>query len=180
MQTVKELQVALKRAGLYAGKVDGIAGLLTFAGLLEFGRGEGRLPPWLVQAGLDLGVSEIAGARHNPRIVLAHRRAGLDPADQTDETAWCGSIMGLWVGEVGNAPPKGFASAKAWESWGTKRSVPVMGSVLTYKRTGGSGRHVCLCAGVVDGNVWVIGGNQGNRVSLVCRGTEKPAAVRWP
>ncbi len=54
--------------------------------------------------------------------------------------------------------------ALSWSNWGNPVSEPMLGDILTFKRTGGG--HVGIYVGEDLTHYHVLGGNQGNSVSV--------------
>lgn len=110
------------------------------------------------------GVSELPGLDHNnPRIVEYHATTGLKAHD--DETPWCSSFVNFCIEQAGGVGTKSAAAA-SWLTWGRpvdSRDV-LLGDVAVLSRVGG--HHVGFPIGIVGGTVLLLGGNQGNRVSV--------------
>lgn len=180
-QVTAAFQNDLKASNHYSGPIDGDFGPMTLQAAIEV-FSPPIIPPWVSIAQKDLGLSEIKGKLHNPRIVKAHKVAGLPEEYWNDETAWCGSILGLWMKESGTTPPKGSASAASWRTFGTKSKMLHFGDVLLFHREGGSGYHVCLCVGWhsymgVD-FVFHLGGNQSDKVCVQSKPKTSIAEIR--
>jgi uncharacterized protein (TIGR02594 family) len=134
-------------------------------------------PVWLTVARRDIGLAEIPGKQHAPRIVTWLKQLGAWWSD--DETPWCGVALAAWMRESGIALPKHWYRAKAWLDWGTALNVPVLGCVVVFERTGGG--HVGLVVGYDrTNNLLVLGGNQNNRVSIAAFSRARVAGYRWP
>jgi uncharacterized protein (TIGR02594 family) len=117
-------------------------------------------------AAKDLGLSEIPGPASHPRIRLAIDMAA-DWLDEDDsKTAWCGCIMGLWCFELDLGVPAARYRAASWLNWGMSVSLAQArkGDVVIFARKGGN--HVALFDRKEGRNVYVLGGNQSNRVSV--------------
>ncbi len=54
--------------------------------------------------------------------------------------------------------------ALSWANWGFEAKEPMLGDVLTFKRNGGG--HVGIYVGEDETHFHVLGGNQGNAVSV--------------
>ena len=137
----------------------------------------------------DLGVSELAGSDHHPRIVEAHRTTTLPPRAHRDEVPWCSSMVNLWQLEAGN-PGTNNALARSWARWGVK-SQGEAGDVCLLKRlkrrsdrrTGSrTGYHVGIFLNMSRGHVVMISGNTDNRVGIDTfhRGRWRTVAFRAP
>jgi uncharacterized protein (TIGR02594 family) len=117
-------------------------------------------------AAKDLGLSEIPGPASHPRIRLAIDMAA-DWLDEDDsKTAWCGCIMGLWCFELDLGVPAARYRAASWLNWGMNISLAHArkGDVVIFARSGGN--HVALFDRQEGGKVYVLGGNQSNKVSV--------------
>lgn len=126
----------------------------------------------------ELGVREIPGPDSNPRIIEYWR--GIGTFD--DETAWC-SAFANWVCREAGFEGTGKPNARSWATWG----VPVelanikIGDTLVFYRGDRNGwqGHVGFFAGHDDaGNLLVLGGNQGNSVSIKPYPVSRLLAVR--
>lgn len=142
-------------------------------------------PPWLAYARQQIGVREIKGPRHEPRILAMARRVapwlGIAVAD--DETPWCGTFAADCVRAARLDPPKIAVRAKAWASWGGPISLaatrPPLGAVAVFERQGGG--HVGFVVAVHrDGSLDILGGNQGDAVNIRRFGRDRLVALRWP
>jgi len=150
-------------------------------------------PDWLAYARQQIGVREIKGPRHEPKIIAWAKRAGrwlgIDVRD--DETPWCGTFAAACVLHAGFDPPRIAVRAKAWASFGGPISLaatrPPLGAIAVFERKGGG--HVGFVAEVhSDGSLGILGGNQGDAVNIR-RFARHPSrtrpdlrliALRWP
>jgi uncharacterized protein (TIGR02594 family) len=176
MSITSDYQTALKRKGLYNGDVDGDFGPLTLAAAQALHTAPGKIPQWMLVAAQELGVSEIYGPRDNPRISLYHASTTL--GSKPDEVAWCSSFVNWCVQQAGIKGTRS-AAARSWDTWGHATDVNY-GAVATVPRTGGSGRHVFFIAGYTKTHVFGLGGNQGDKVSVVPYRISSLTAIRWP
>lgn len=123
-------------------------------------------PAWLRLARAELGVKEIAGAQHNPVVLGYFRDAGFPEIDN-DETAWCAGFVNAMLERAGYAGSKSLA-ARSFLSWGKPVTKPYPGCVVVFSR--GDPRswqgHVGIYVGESAGQIQVLGGNQGNQVSI--------------
>jgi uncharacterized protein (TIGR02594 family) len=134
-------------------------------------------PGWLVIAEKYLGLREIPGAPTAPVIAAWLQQLGAWWSD--DETPWCGVAMAAWMREAGFQPPTAWYRAKAWATWGISLSGPVVGCVVVFTRKGGG--HVGLVVGQdPGGKLMVLGGNQGDAVSVAAFDPVRAIAYRWP
>lgn len=134
-------------------------------------------PAWLDAARADLGVRELPGAPTAPRIAQWLQRLGAWWRD--DETPWCGTACAAWMRAAGITPPAAWYRARAWAEWGAPLSEPILGCIVVFERQGGG--HVGIVAGVdTVGRLLVLGGNQGDRVSIAPFDRARVVAYRWP
>lgn len=136
------------------------------------------IPLWLKIAGQELesGVAEISGKQHHPRILEYHNVTKLS-ADN-DETPWCSSFVNFCMKEAG-VEGTGSARARDWETWGDKLDEPFMGCIAVFTRP--EGGHVGFYVGSEEsGDILLLGGNQGDKVSIARRSTAKLLSYRWP
>ncbi len=177
MGTIADYQQTLKRAGLYLGEIDGDFGPLTLSAAAQFHAVKTKLtPPWMLVAANELGVSEILGPRSNQRIVQYH--GSTDMGEAPDEVPWCSSFVNWCMAKAGLHGTRS-AAARSWDTWGNSTGMR-FGAVVTFPRTGGSGRHVALVAGFTDTMVFHLGGNQGDAVNVHASPRHQIAQLRWP
>lgn len=134
-------------------------------------------PLWLAIARRDLDIEETPGKETTPAI----RRWLIDLGAwwRDDETAWCGVAVAAWMKESGSAIPKHYYRARAWLDWGTALTMPALGCVVVFDRRGGG--HVGLVVGRDQtDNLLVLGGNQGNKVSIASFSPDRVLGYRWP
>lgn len=135
-------------------------------------------PPWLVVARQSIGLAETPGKQTTPQIRkwLVELRAWW----QDDETPWCGVAVAAWMNASGVKLPRHWYRARDWLNWGAILPDPVLGSVVICARGAGSG-HVALAVGRdTGGRLLLLGGNQGNRVSVMPFLDSRVIGVRWP
>ncbi|TCM53707.1 uncharacterized protein (TIGR02594 family) [Rhizobium sp. PP-F2F-G48] len=122
----------------------------------------------VAKAELALGVKELPGSQHNPRIVMYH--ATTKGGKTSDETAWCSSFVNYCVEQAGI---QGTDSkwARSWhdEHWGHDViAQPAVGDIVVFSRVGKKeeGGHVAFFQSMTETEVTCLGGNQGDRVSI--------------
>lgn len=144
-------------------------------------------PAWLKAARSQIGVREIPGPRHSPGVMgMVARAAGwLGIPVRDDETAWCGTFVASCIATAGFKPPRGAVGVRAswWGGWGEALSVtatrPPLGAIAVFTRQGGG--HVGFEVGVhADGDLDILGGNQGNAVNIRRFPRARLTALRWP
>lgn len=134
-------------------------------------------PKWLEEARKHIGTREIPGEKHEPKILQwwkAIKRSGI----QSDEVPWCAAFVGGCLEAVGVVSSR-YESAKSYLTWGVPLSKPTLGCVVVFERQGGG--HVGFVVGEdPKGRLMVLGGNQGNVVSIAPFDRSRVAGYRWP
>jgi uncharacterized protein (TIGR02594 family) len=128
---------------------------------------EEKSPRLLVEAVKMLGTKEIVGEKHNPVILGWAKELGIGKIYTKDEIAWCGLAMAYAAFKAGletNITAKEALWALNWAKFGTAVEIPMLGDILTFKRTGGG--HVGIYVGEDEKCYHVLGGNQGNAMSV--------------
>lgn len=146
------------------------------------------IPRWLPIALGEIGIVEdVRPGRSTARIEQYHAAtaAGVAP----DDVAWCASYVG-WCLEQAGIRSTRSKTAASYATWGVPCVAPglrgphfAIGSVVVFgKRDAdavGSG-HVGFCMGRSGAELYLLGGNQQNRVSIATRKVADVVAVRWP
>lgn len=141
-------------------------------------------PAWIAIARKYIGLREIKGAEHHPQILKWWKDTGAAWfAD--DETPWCGAFVGGVLAEAGlPVLPKGAgAGAQAWLDLPVALVAPAVGAVVVFWRDKPTSRngHVGFIVGKDQrGNLMVLGGNQGDEVSVKPFSTDRVKGYRWP
>lgn len=122
-------------------------------------------PRVLVEALALFGTKETPGAASNPAILGWARETGVAGAYVNDGIAWCGLMTAVVVKRAGFEPVKAPLRARNWAAFGTKADKPSLGDILVFERSGGGG-HVGIYVGESATTFFVLGGNQGDQVSI--------------
>lgn len=136
-------------------------------------------PSWLLKLKSKLGEREIPGPKHNSWIASGWAKLGAAWFN-SDETPWCGFAVAWAFNEVHVALPKNWPQARAWATWGVGRPMSQCGpgTVLVFAREGGG--HVGFYVAEDAVCFHVLGGNQGNAVSIARIAKQRCIAARWP
>ena len=121
-------------------------------------------PKLLVEAVKLLGTKEVVGKVHNPVILGWAKEVGLSKVYTADEIPWCGLAIAYACHQAGVEVVDKPLWALSWANYGTKVSEPMLGDILTFKRDGGG--HVGIYVGEDKDCYHVLGGNQGNAMSV--------------
>ena len=196
----RTVQDRLRDLGFYSGLIDGARGPLTDQAIVAFKRSvgfaarpfygplthealmaapaPGDLYPWFREAERMLGLHE---RRDHSRLRgwFDKSVAWIDPR----EIAWCGAFVATclrkWQADI--ALPANPLGARQWGAFG-ESCTPQCGAVLTFWRgskTGWQG-HVGFCAGEDADAFHVLGGNQGNAVTITRISRTRLLQSRWP
>lgn len=133
-------------------------------------------PTWLRAARADIGQRETLGPNDSPWICnMLAKLNGLWLRGQP----WCGGAVGYWMQNTGLQIPKDWYRANAWLNWGVPRPAPAIGCVVVFEREGGG--HVGLVVGQdTRGRLLVLGGNQGDAISIAPFDRARVLGFRWP
>ncbi len=133
-------------------------------------------PCWLIEARRHLGVREIPGTNDAPFLRRWQAQLG---APWLGPAPWCGVFVAWCLRECQCEPPKAWYRARAYLDWGHVQPVPAVGSVVIFERAGGG--HVGFVIGrTVANRLAVLGGNQGDAVSIASFPRERVLGYRWP
>lgn len=140
-------------------------------------------PAWLTVARKYHGLTEIRGPHHNEHILRWWKELRQPFSD--DETPWCGAYVGGVLAEAGmrDALVSGPASARSWLKMPVKLNDAAYGCVVIFWRGSRDGwkGHVGFVVGRdARGNLMVLGGNQGNMVSIKPFDRGRVLGYRWP
>jgi uncharacterized protein (TIGR02594 family) len=135
------------------------------------GRPPADAPPWALVAFAEMGrgVHEVAGAAANPRILEYFKATDLanNPLANSDETPWCSAFVNWCLHEAGIQGTR-KANARSWLKWGQPTNAPTYGTICVFWRSfpQSANGHVGFYVDSRGADIWVLGGNQNNSVSI--------------
>ena len=133
---------------------------------------------WYDIAEAEIGQAEIAGAGNNPRIVEYMERAGFP--SQPDATPWCAGFANFCLSEAG-IEGTGSLAARSFLRWGRPLEMPRKGCIVVLRRGGDpNAGHVGFFVGMANDKVMILGGNQGDKVSILPFPESMVLGYRWP
>lgn len=152
-------------------------------------------PRMLKEALALLGTLEMKGPGNNPTIVKwADEVAAASRTPYTawagdwynsDSIAWCGLFMAVVAVRAANRrkermPPPKYLSAKDWLNHGTPivAGKAMLGDILIFSRDGGG--HVAIYVGEDDTAYHILGGNQGDAVTIARKLKSECIGIRRP
>ena len=121
-------------------------------------------PLWLKIAYGEIGVKEIPGKKHNPRVIEYHNTCTYNA--RRDEVAWCSAFINWCIIQAGYRGTN-KVNARSWLDWG--KSLPKhRGAVTVLWREHPSSwkGHVAFYIKSNEKYVWLLGGNQSNKVCI--------------
>lgn len=124
------------------------------------------VPLWFLYALGEVGETERPGANTNPRIAEYLRSTTVPSVE--DETPWCSAFCNWCIEKAGSVGTKS-AAARSWLTWGKSTAAPSYGSVVVLWRDDPRSAfgHVGYFVRKDLRRVWLLGGNQGNSVSIM-------------
>jgi uncharacterized protein (TIGR02594 family) len=142
--------------------------------------------PNTIKLGLaEYGVQEVVGKGSNKTILDWRDELNLAGVKvvgfSDDDIPWCGLFSAIVCYRRMKRPEQVVSSplwARNWVKYGVKADLPSLGDVLVFAR--GSGGHVGFYVGEDSACYHVLGGNQGNRVSIIRIAKARLLAARRP
>lgn len=139
-------------------------------------------PRWLDVALSYLGLAEQPGPKNNPKIIAWWKTLRTPFID--DETPWCAAFVGGVLEECGIKSTRSAAAQSYWRvKWGQVLKGPALGCVVVFwrgSRSAGTG-HVGFVVGQDhQGHLMVLGGNQGDAVTIKPFDIERVLSYHWP
>lgn len=141
-------------------------------------------PKTIREASRLIGTKEKPGNENNPVILKwtdeVERGLGVALGYRADSIPWCGLFAALVCVRAGwsDQTPKQPLWARNWQAFGVEAEHAAFGDVLVFSR--GSAGHVGFYVGEGPGVFFVLGGNQGDAVSIVAIEKKRLIAARRP
>jgi uncharacterized protein (TIGR02594 family) len=135
--------------------------------------------PWMAFAWSEIGTREIVGPSNNPRILALYRDAGF-PNVKHDEVAWCAAFVGAALQRSAHAGTKSLM-ARSYMRWGEALTEGRLGAIAVFTRGSDPALgHVAFYLDGDDQRIYVLGGNQGDAVSVMAIDRSRLLGLRWP
>ena len=137
---------------------------------------------WMTYAWTQQGIAETPGAEANPQ-VLGYFRAVGQAGVTSDEVPWCAAFVGACLEQAGIASTKQL-NARSYLEHGAAVPLasPRVGCVAVFRRdaAGPEAGHCGFVTGWTDTTIALLGGNQGDRVSVAHFSRSELIGLRWP
>lgn len=139
------------------------------------------VPAYILVALGEIGVIEDPRVGFsNPQVEKYHAATAGGPA--IDDLAWCASFVG-WCLQQGGYPSTRSKSASSYVSYGIAQQGFPFGSIAVMGKSDpdakGTG-HVGFVLGASGHDLFMLGGNQGNRVSIALKAQAQVVRVVMP
>jgi len=136
-------------------------------------------PAWLAAAWAEFGVREIPGADDAPQILRYFRDAG-NPSITTETTPWCAAFLGAML-KRGGYRGTGSLLARSYLDWGLALDAPRLGAIAVLSRGDDpNAGHVGFLLSDADDKLYLLGGNQGDAVTVAGFDKARLLGLRWP
>jgi len=114
----------------------------------------------------DVGMQEFVGPADNAEIIQMFADVGHSWVED-DSVAWCAAFVGSHLKRAG-LPHTGKLTARSYLDWGQPVNDPEPGDIVVFWRGSRDGwqGHVGFYVSETDKSINVLGGNQGNAVSV--------------
>lgn len=115
---------------------------------------------------LEYDTAEVVGLQNNPKILEYSKEIGATWV-KNDETAWCAIFM-QWCLKQAGLKSSYQANARYFLNYGLPTDRPELGDIVILWRgspTGSLG-HVGFYVKENEKTVWLLGGNQNNKVNI--------------
>jgi len=116
---------------------------------------------------LEYDTAEITGSQNNPKILEYAKEIGASWVSN-DETPWC-AIFIQWCLRKAGLPFSYHANARYFLNYSEHTDRPELGDIVILWRgspTATTG-HVGFFVKENDSTVWLLGGNQNNKVTII-------------
>jgi uncharacterized protein (TIGR02594 family) len=133
----------------------------------------------LVEVLSHYGLSEIPGTQSNPEILEFFDELGYDWVNDDSTTSWCSAMLSYYAKKCGYEYHKNL-DARGWLKMPLNVSKPSVGDVVILWRNNPYSweGHVGLFISWTDTVVYLLGGNQNNRIDITAYSRDRILGVR--
>jgi uncharacterized protein (TIGR02594 family) len=136
-------------------------------------------PAWLQASWAEFGVRELPGSADASAVMKYFREAEHSEIAH-DATPWCAAFVGAMLKRSGYEGT-GSLLARSYLSWGEAIDERRAGAVVVLSRGDDPhAGHVGLFVGAANDRVFLLGGNQGDAVSVEAFEASRVLGYRWP
>lgn len=116
---------------------------------------------------LEYDTAEIIGKENNPKILEYAKEIGASWVSD-DETPWCAIFM-QWCLKKAGLPFSYHANARWFLKYSEATDRPSLGDIVVLWRgsISGTSGHVGFFVKENESTVWLLGGNQNNKVTII-------------
>lgn len=126
-----------------------------------------------------LDVQEVNGPGANKDIISFFNEVGHDHLDN-DEVPWCAAFVGAVLERCEINSTRSLL-ARSYLHWGTPIVTPQLGAIAVFSRgKDENAGHVGFVVGESRNELFILGGNQADRVKLATYSKNKLLGLRWP
>jgi uncharacterized protein (TIGR02594 family) len=137
-------------------------------------------PAWLAWARAELGVHETPGPASTARIIEYRDIAGIPLGGEDGRVPWCAIFVNAALRSAG-LNGSGNGMARGFLRWGMALDGPAKGAITVLSSSRGpTTGHVSFYVGETDTHVRLLGGNQGDAVSIASFPKSRVLGYRWP
>ena len=137
------------------------------------------MTPWFDLAKAELGTKEAPGDADNSVVLDYYADAG-HPEIAHDSVAWCSAFVGSMLVRAGY-PSTSSLAARSYLQYGVRLERPTEGCIVVMKRGNSSWEgHVGFYMGDAGSSIRVLGGNQGDAVSIATFPKSSVLGYRMP
>lgn len=139
-------------------------------------------PTWVERARRNLGVKETPGPVSTASILKYRLMAKTLLKGDDGAVPWCAIFVNAMLEAVGIKGTRS-AMARSFSRWGqdcTVSKIPLGAIVVLSSNRGPASGHVGFAVALSPSHVWLLGGNQGDAVSIAPFQRSRIVAVRWP
>jgi len=134
---------------------------------------------WMSVALAEVGVSTYPVGQSNPRVTQYHSQTNI--AGYDDKASWCSSFVN-WVLAQVDITGTNSALARSWLNWGEPLEAPISGCIVVLTREDPASwkGHVGFFLRADEENVYLLGGNQLDKVGEHFYARSSVLGYRWP
>lgn len=144
------------------------------------------IPSWLSFARRLIGTKEKIGPEHNPVVLKFWETAQIKFRVVDDETPWCAAFVGAMLFSVGypgtcSGMARSYSNSNLFIKIPDESPIPIGAiAVFSSPSRGKTAGHVGFVEGQTPTHLLILGGNQGNSVSVAPFPRSNLIGLFWP